>query len=103
MGKTERSKWARAHESTWAANEFQLIFRFTLSCHAIASRLAVASCEGWLASAEALNERRIKREAKMAVSISALTERIVENIIASLTHYHRRPGRILRSGRFQRT
>jgi hypothetical protein len=31
--------------------------------HAIASRLAVASCEGWLASAEALYERQIKREA----------------------------------------
>ena len=39
----------------------------TLSCHAIASRLAVASCEGWLASAEALYERRIKREANLAV------------------------------------
>src|SRR5438270_7090078 len=25
----------------------------TLSCHAIASRLAIASCEGWLASAAA--------------------------------------------------
>ena len=24
-GKTERSKWAGAHESTWAANEFQLL------------------------------------------------------------------------------
>jgi hypothetical protein len=23
MGKTERSKWAGAHESTWVANEFQ--------------------------------------------------------------------------------
>jgi hypothetical protein len=33
-------------------------------CHAIASRLAVALREGWLASAEALPERRIKREAK---------------------------------------
>src|SRR6266576_4430436 len=42
-------------------------FPFTLSCHAIASRLAVASCEGWLASAEALYERSIKREAKLAV------------------------------------
>ena len=31
----------------------EMIFRFTLSCHAIAFRLAVASCEGWLASAEA--------------------------------------------------
>src|SRR5205823_3843287 len=45
----------------------EMIFRFTLSCHAIAFRLAVASCEGWLASAEALYERRIKREAKLAV------------------------------------
>ena len=34
----------------------EMIFRFTLSCHAIA-----------LASAEALYERRIKRESKMAV------------------------------------
>ena len=25
-GQTERSKWAGAHESTWAANEFQTIF-----------------------------------------------------------------------------
>ena len=25
-GQTERSKWAGAHESTWAANEFQPIF-----------------------------------------------------------------------------
>jgi len=33
----------------------EMIFRFTLSCHAIA-----------LASAEALYERRIKREAKLA-------------------------------------
>ena len=33
---------------------------------AVASRLAVASCEDWLASAEALYERRIKREAKLA-------------------------------------
>src|SRR6266508_2360022 len=24
MGKTERSKWAGAHESTWAKSEFQL-------------------------------------------------------------------------------
>jgi hypothetical protein len=46
----------------------EMIFRFTLSCHAIASRLAVASREGWLASAEALYERRIKREAKLADS-----------------------------------
>ena len=46
----------------------EMLFRFTLSCHAIASRLAVASCEGWLASAEALFARRIKREAKLTVS-----------------------------------
>jgi hypothetical protein len=30
-----------------------MIFRFTLSCHATASRLAAALREGWLASAEA--------------------------------------------------
>jgi hypothetical protein len=44
----------------------EMTFRFTLSCHAIAFRLAVASCEGWLASAEALYKRRFNREAKFA-------------------------------------
>jgi hypothetical protein len=66
-----------------------MIFRFTLSCHAIA-----------LASAEVLYERRIKRQAKFtnrSISLSALeltsllddlgmTERIIENFVASLTH-----------------
>jgi hypothetical protein len=33
-----------------------------------------------------LNKPQIKGETKVAVSISTLTERIVENIVVSLTH-----------------
>jgi hypothetical protein len=39
----------------------------------------------------ALYEGRIKRETKVAVSISTLTERIVENIVVSLTHSSQEP------------
>jgi hypothetical protein len=38
-------------------------FNESLSRHSFST--AVALCEGWLASAEALYERRIKREAKL--------------------------------------
>src|SRR6266568_3698142 len=42
MGKTERSKWAGAHESTWATSEFQSFRSWTLSaCHAVAWRRRV--------------------------------------------------------------
>jgi hypothetical protein len=47
-----------------------------LSCHAIASRLAVALREGWLASAEAISERRIKREPKLGASQDRTREMI---------------------------
>jgi hypothetical protein len=52
--------------------------------HAFLSRhsfsTGVASCEGWLASAEALYEPRIKREAKLVLKCDSTFQRVAQRM-----------------------